>query len=156
MFLMEELMVRLSTSHCRYLLLAGVCLLSLATGCQRSEHLVLHRVSGTLTRNGKPVPELMVHFIPVGNGRGSTGISDADGKFTLKFDSAREGAIPGEHRVWVQYLATSPQEEMAIQSGKQKHSPEVQAILAKYGSLQASPLKQEVRGDTDQLEVKLD
>jgi hypothetical protein len=138
---------------CFYTLCVVLCV---TTGCGSGDGIVLHQVSGTLVRNGKPVPELMVHFDPVGKGRGSSATSDVDGKFILKFDAQRTGVLPGEHKVWVQYLPSSPQDEMDIQTGKRQLPPETQSILSKYGFASTTTLREVIKGDQKDLEVKLD
>jgi hypothetical protein len=141
-------------ARCYFYMLCVV--LCVSTGCGGSDGIVLHRVSGTLVRGGKTVPDLMVHFDPVANGRGSSATSDIDGKFTLKYDAQRTGILPGEHKVWVQYLPSSPQEEMDIQTGKRQLPPETQAILSKYGLASTTPLREVIKGDQKDLQVKLD
>lgn len=79
------------------------CLLALA-GCNKGEHEVVP-VSGVIYVDGKPQPGLHVVFQPVGSkdnpepGRGSHGITDASGKYTLTYDGTRPGAVVGNHRV---------------------------------------------------------
>jgi hypothetical protein len=64
-------------------------------------------VSGTITLNGKPLANATVTFQPIGSkenpnpGRGSFGVTDANGKYTLKYDDGRSGAVVGKHRVAV-------------------------------------------------------
>jgi hypothetical protein len=117
---------------------------------------VLRQVSGKLTRNGKPVPNLVVHFDPAGKGRPSSATSDMKGEFVLKYDHQRTGITDGEFIVWVQHLPGSPEKEIAFQTGKRKHSPDTQAILSRYGTAKASPLRETIKADNPNLEVKLD
>jgi hypothetical protein len=62
-------------------------------------------VSGVVTLDGKPYGEAVVSFQPIateGNpnpGRGSSGETDATGRFVLKTDDLKEGAVVGKHRV---------------------------------------------------------
>lgn len=134
-----------------------ICALLFSTGCSgKSDGTVLRQVSGKLTRNGKPVPNLVVHFDPIGKGRPSSATSDFEGVFALKYDHQRTGITDGEFIVWVQHLPGSPEEEMAFQTGKRKHSPDTQTILSKYGTAKASPLRETIKADNPNLEVKLD
>jgi len=65
-------------------------------------------VSGRVLVDGKPVANLMVTFQPIATeqnkdpGPGSAGITDADGRFTLKVSSQQyssNGAVVGKHKV---------------------------------------------------------
>jgi hypothetical protein len=87
---------------CRIILLA-FCLLAPA-GCNKGGPEVVP-VSGVVYVDGKPQPGLHVVFQPLGSkenpepGRGSHGITDASGKFTLEYDGTKPGAVVGKHRV---------------------------------------------------------
>jgi hypothetical protein len=60
-------------------------------------------VSGRVTLNGQPLPNVLVLFEPMGSdnpGLGSVGKTDADGRFVLRqIQPDRLGALVGEHRV---------------------------------------------------------
>ncbi len=64
-------------------------------------------VSGTVTLDNKPVEGVVVIFQPVAGpgvidpGPGSSGMTDASGKFTLHLvtDQKKAGAVAGKHRV---------------------------------------------------------
>ena len=129
-------------------LLVGVLVAALA-GCSKSG-LPVYRVSGTITRHGQGVPNLMVHFIPI-NGRPSWGQTDAAGHYELHYVGKEFGAAAGAHRVFVTLkrppvlTGTPPAlsaDEMAIQQG--------------YSSLEVSPLKAEVDRDGQTLDFALD
>jgi hypothetical protein len=59
-------------------------------------------VSGIVTFDGKPYPNAVVMFQPVASkgtdspGRGSSGITDKDGRFVLKYDGQENGAVVGK------------------------------------------------------------
>ena len=67
--------------------LAAVTLLTAAGCSKRSAKIV--PVSGVVKLNGKPYPNAVVSFQPIGDddnpnpGRGSSGITDEKGRFTL-------------------------------------------------------------------------
>ncbi len=73
-----------------------------AAGCGRSNEAP---VSGTVYMDGKPLPGVHVVFQPLGTkdnpnpGRGSTGQTDENGRYTLRIDGERDGAVVGKHRV---------------------------------------------------------
>ena len=80
---------------------AGVVLLMMAlmlqVGCGPSGPDIA-RVQGTVTMDGKPLPNAIIMFGPVG-GRPSVSETDANGKYVLEFSGGRKGAIPGINRV---------------------------------------------------------
>jgi len=87
-------------------LLVAACAMSIA-GCGGTDY-DLAPVSGRLTLNGQPVPDMMIFFQPVAkdpknprSGPGSTGRTDADGRYVLKTADRRrdEGAVVGNHVV---------------------------------------------------------
>lgn len=63
------------------------------------------KVSGTVTLDGKPLPDIRVTFQPDNKseemkGMGSFGLTDANGKFDLKLsDTQSAGAVVGGHTV---------------------------------------------------------
>lgn len=89
--------------HAQYWAL-GLCFLALGlTGCGNDPKYVA--VSGVVKVNGKPYKNAVVTFQPMGSkeninpGRGSSGITDDQGRFTLKTDGGQNGAVVGTHLV---------------------------------------------------------
>ncbi len=78
------------------------CLVMLAGCGQGSGVPTLHQVNGTLTINGKPAPDLNVVMHVEGN-RPSSGLTDANGKFTMYYTSTQTGVVAGEN-----YITLSP------------------------------------------------
>jgi hypothetical protein len=145
--------------------LVGVCFLS-GSGCGGSEKVV--SVSGTVTRNGKPVPGLVVSFVPEAATQTgvSTGETDENGKYNLTVvKSGKSGAVVGTHKVWVSvprepFVDPTEKEEKKNQKAKSppakpKPPADVADILKKYGNLDKSPLTVEVK-DGDPIDLKLD
>jgi hypothetical protein len=62
-------------------------------------------VSGVVRLNNKPYKNAVVTFQPLGSkdspnpGRGSAGVTDDQGRFTLIYDGEQPGALVGKHRV---------------------------------------------------------
>lgn len=62
-------------------------------------------VSGVVKLNGKPYPNAAVHFQPVGGkdnpnpGRGSSAVTDENGRFVLRTDDGYDGAVVGQHQI---------------------------------------------------------
>jgi len=109
-------------------------------------------VTGTVTRNGKPLSNVHINFMPE-NGRPSWGRSDEQGQFTLEYDRERKGAEVGKHKVFVSFRAASPKEEI---TGKIKAPPDRAAIEAKYGKLETTPLEVEVKSSGVPVMLQLD
>lgn len=124
------------------------------SGCGKDGPRVV-KVTGTVTRAGKPVDKLMVNFYPDA-GRPSWGITDKDGHYTLNYERGRDGAITGAHRVWVKVQATTAKEEAAIASGAVSLHPQMSAILSKYGNEKTTPLRVEVKDDDQVIDLALD
>jgi hypothetical protein len=133
-------------------LLAILVVLTLAAGCGDKPNLV--KVGGTVTHKGQPVPNVVVTFVPE-KGRASSGTTDAQGHFTLKFTRDEEGVVLGKHRVSVQYVAPDAATQIKLDQGKAKLPPEVAEVVAKYGDRQKSPYTVEVQKG-EEIEVKLD
>lgn len=68
-------------------------------------------VSGKVTMDGKPVAAVTVVFTPEGSitnttpGPYSIGVTNEQGAFTLKTRSGESGAVPGPHRVGIEYAS---------------------------------------------------
>lgn len=105
-------------------------------GCNRGPTVV--QIDGMVTRQGNPVPNLHLNFIPE-KGRPSWGVTDDAGRFTLHYDDRQHGAVVGKHKVFVAFRPRNPKEEILIQQGVRKVHPELRAILDKYG-YEKSPL----------------
>src|SRR5687768_6312898 len=71
-------------------------------GCSEGPDVV--PVTGTVTRNGKPVPGVMINFMPE-DGRPSWAITDAQGKYELQYSKSYTGGLVGRHKVFVGYDA---------------------------------------------------
>jgi hypothetical protein len=76
-------------------------LLLLLAGCSsNSDHTETYQISGTVTLDGKPLPDATIVFLP-DNGRSSAGKTSASGEYTLFYSEGVKGAIPGRHRVQI-------------------------------------------------------
>ncbi len=80
----------------------GLVLVTLAiTGCGRSDLPELGRVQGTVTLDGKPIPNAAIGFYPLSGGRQALAIFDQDGHYELTFVNGVEGAKTGMSEVTV-------------------------------------------------------
>ena len=92
--------------------LAAGALLAWAPGCGGSGGYV--RVSGVVTLDGNPYKNAIVSFQPLGTpgnpnpGRGSTGLTDTNGRYTLTTDDGYTGAIVGKHRIRIRTRVDDP------------------------------------------------
>lgn len=109
----------------RRLLPGGLLLVLLsAAGCGPKIHFV--PVSGKVTLDGKPVPNVVVRFQPdVAKGTTgpiSEGYTDEEGRFVLRCASpAKDGAVVGWHRVVIE----DPNEERPMQGQPKKKQPRI-------------------------------
>lgn len=136
---------------------ALVAILALAAaGCGKGSGPKVVPVSGTVTIDGKPAPNIAVVFQPVASGKeeagmGSTGVTDAQGRFTLTLTGAdkRPGAVVGRHRVTFSGAAAQRDEtDDTVKPG----APD--PIPARY---REKPLEFEVpAGGTDKADFKLE
>jgi len=135
-------------------------LLALA-GCNKGDYPEMAKVTGIVTYKGKPVPNMMVNFMPTA-GRPSWGKTDANGRFEMVFDSDYKGAEIGHHKVYFTPPATT------IDMGKSKTSSKAIAEAAgltpeemrdfrkKYGLEESTKLEVDVKKDPEDLTLDLD
>jgi hypothetical protein len=133
---------------------AGLAVFLLCFGCNRTGPQIV-AIEGTVTHDGQPLPDLMIYFQPA-SGRPSWAISDAKGHFVLDYDPDYDGAVVGNHTVWV--LENPNASDPLLTQGKprQKRSPEMKAVLDKYGSAESSPYKVEIKKADRNFQLKLD
>jgi hypothetical protein len=91
-------------------LAAGILLTGLA-GCGGPKYV---KVSGVVTLDGTPYKNAIVSFQPISTpdsptpGRGSSGLTDEKGRFTLVTDDNHTGAVVGKHRIRIQTKREDP------------------------------------------------
>ena len=115
------------------------------------------KVSGRVTRGGRPVKDLKVTFMPE-TGRPSWGYTDPDGRYTLHYTRDQDGACVGKHKVFVLYdpRPSDPDEEEEWALRGTPMSPDMKAVEDKYGSEETTPLEFDIQDDRDDLDLKLD
>jgi hypothetical protein len=124
--------------------LVVLCLFPIA--CSSGPHVV--SVKGTVTRGGLPLKNLLLTFYPEGDERPSSGQTDAEGRFDLKYDKDTKGASPGTHKVVVAFRPRSPVEPA--------FHPDQDAILEKYGKRETTALSVVITHAESDLQLKLD
>ena len=97
--------MKLLTKSSFGLLLIGICLLSFV-GCGKNP--APAKVTGTVTLDGKPVPSAEITFAPEDGSRLSQAMTDAEGKYELRFSASTIGAVVGTHKVTIR---TGPSEK---------------------------------------------
>jgi hypothetical protein len=137
------MMVRTSWKIAVLALLLGV------SGCGRSG---LVTATGRVTYKGQPVPSTRVVFMPDDGGRRSTGTTDDDGKFELKFSRTAVGVMRGSHAVFLTYEVSAEEETHQIPP---KASKELKAVIAKYGDPKTSGLHFEVTKNGEFFDIQL-
>ncbi len=86
------------------LTLVGWMLLGFLPGCADTSQpdyskLGLVEISGTITMDDQPLPNVAVFFHDRPNRVYSYGMTDENGRYTLMFDSRKSGILPGEKEI---------------------------------------------------------
>ena len=92
--------VRVTMIQYRNFLLGFSVLLLCFCGCPASNG-NLGTVEGVVTLNSAPVEGATVRFYPTNGERGSSGKTDKDGHYELRYTRSEMGAYIGEHKVTV-------------------------------------------------------
>jgi hypothetical protein len=144
----------------------GICLFALVcfVGCGGGggERPDTAPAAGTVNLNGSPLAGAIVTFSPTAaGGNAASGVTDAQGKFTLTTFETGDGAVPGSYKVGVRkaeaaksaatgvsdddaaYRAAAA-EKAAAESGKQAPKASVPAWVKTYGSPATSGLTADV------------
>jgi hypothetical protein len=130
-------------------------------GCGKGDYPEMARVTGTVTYKGKPVPNMMVNFMPT-EGRPSWGKTDASGKFEMIYDADYKGAKMGHHKVYFTPPATtidggtSKASKKALAEAAGLTTDEMMEIRSKYGSEDVTKLTVDIKKDPEVLDLKLD
>ena len=130
-------------------------------GCGESDYPEMARVSGTVTYKGKPVPNMMVNFMPR-EGRPSWGKTDAEGKYELIYDEDYKGAKVDHHRVYLTVPAStvdggaSKASRRAIARSVGLSPEELADIRMRYGTEEKTKLAVDVKKDPEVLDLRLE
>ncbi len=128
----------------RYTPLVVLVAALLFVGCDRGPKIA--QVTGVVTFDGKPVENASVSFYP-SEGRASSGVTNAEGKYELVFTRGRKGALLGDHKVTItteiipesDYAADDDYEsENGIEQDTQSQRSEM--LSAKYCELESTIL----------------
>ena len=83
----------------------GLVMTSMCLGCGTGSELA--QVKGVVERDGKPVKNLSIEFIPV-EGRPSLARTNDLGEFTAFYLPKQPGAAPGKHRLVSEFAQAGP------------------------------------------------
>jgi hypothetical protein len=110
-------------------------------------------VTGRVTHKGQPVPSTQVKFVPDNGERPSTGLTDDEGNFRLRYSRNQSGAPTGAYAVFLSYVPSNEEENHQIPP---KANKELKAVIAKYGDVKTSGLHYEITKDGQYVEINLD
>jgi hypothetical protein len=96
----------------------------LTASCSKESYTIVPVSGRVTTKDGKPPPaRLYVNFQPKGSkdnlnpGPGSVAITDQQGRFTLKIDDKRSGAVVGTHVVKISTVLKGQEEYKPSETG---------------------------------------
>ena len=107
--------------------LTVVILLPGLVGCSKNDRPAMAPVTGTVLLAGQPLEGASVRFMGP-TGRPATGMTDADGRFTLKAFEEGDGSVLGENRVTVTKYGPPPFEPPTNPDGSFQFESEEQRI----------------------------
>ncbi|MCS7304744.1 MAG: carboxypeptidase-like regulatory domain-containing protein [Thermoguttaceae bacterium] len=91
----------------------GLAAALVLAGCEQRRYVIVP-VSGRITFEGKPMEGVHVNFQPQGGGPASVGVTDKEGRYTLRrIDTQQPGAIVGTHRVYFSLAAENVSQDDA-------------------------------------------
>ncbi len=128
-------------------------------------------VTGAVMYKGKPVEGAEVAFWGPGAPRAATGITDAEGKFSLSMFDINDGCLAGENVVTISKMdgakaASGPTPEQMLQdpmalakaaaaAASNKDSGPKSAIPEKYADRKLSPLKENISASNNKIVFNL-
>ncbi|MBX3438597.1 MAG: hypothetical protein KF861_13980 [Planctomycetaceae bacterium] len=135
------------TRHGCCVWMIGLCVLM---GCGgKGDRPKLGTVTGTVSMDDQPLPNVWVFFNPTGGGRTSMGRTDEYGTYELMYLEGAKGANLGSHQVVIMTYHEDEIEEMKLNTGK----PVIDPIPARYNS--KSELTAEVKEGKNVLDFPL-
>jgi hypothetical protein len=117
-------------------------------GCG-SDQLKTAIVRGTVTYNGKPVPNGTISFIPT-SGPSATGEIQPDGSYTLTTYRKGDGAVLGRHTVVIVAM-----QDMSGRLPEQRNPLPPPIVPVQYTSLATSDLRAEVKDEENTVNFSL-
>jgi hypothetical protein len=112
--------------------------LVLVVGCGRAGTEPTGKVTGTVTYQGKPAEGAAVTFYPE-QGRPASGVTDAEGRFTVSTFASGDGAVLGKHTVTIGEAASKESPPMPGTPGAENYRPPAPRFPAKYADRSTTP-----------------
>lgn len=109
-------------------------------------------VTGIVTYQGNPMPNLSVGFIPE-KGMLASGITDADGRFDLTTSEAGDGAIVGSYKVSINFV---PEQTPEMPGFPGSENAPKSPIPTKYADISTSGLTATVDSDPAKNDFKFE
>jgi hypothetical protein len=133
--------------HFAFVVLAAAVLPLVGCGSNQMKTAV---VRGTVTYNGKPVPNGTVLFVP-DSGPTATGEIGSDGSYRLTTYRKGDGAVLGKHKVMVVAV-----EDMTNRLPEQRNPLPPPIVPMKYTSLATTDLRAEVKDQDNTIDFNLE
>jgi hypothetical protein len=132
-----------------YRICLSIVLSIILIGCGGGDTPDLVTVEGTVTLDGKALPNATVEFTPSGEegGRPSIAVTDESGDYELQYTAANAGAPPGKYTVRITTATTTTDEQ-----GNDVDVPET--LPAKYNV--ETELEKEVKAGANTFDFSLD
>lgn len=137
----------------RLQLLVALCCLMAVIGCGRENDAPdTVAVTGIVTYQGNPVPNLSVGFVPE-KGMLATGTTDSSGRFELTTSAPGDGAIAGSYKVAINFVPEKTPEMPGFPGSENvSKSP----IPTKYADINTSGLAATVESDASKNDFKFE
>ncbi|MDM4016365.1 carboxypeptidase regulatory-like domain-containing protein [Roseiconus lacunae] len=98
------------------------------TGCGPSQP-ELGQIEGILTIDGEPVKNGSIEFIPIGGGRPSLALTNAEGKYEAFYLPNVPGALTGKHRIRFEIAKGKPGDPGLVRPKKNGKRPQGEVKL---------------------------
>jgi hypothetical protein len=128
-----------------FVLCTGIIVLTYVSGCKPRLPYEIVPFSGTVTYQGKPVPNTEIIFAPE-VGRPSNGRTDANGRFTMIYTVQYDGVQKGKGKFFFQ---------TSRMIGDNSIVSELQKVLEKYRA-ENTPLQFDIQKAEKNFEIKLE
>lgn len=127
-----------------------------AAGCSGGPRLA--EVKGTVTLEGRPLPRVLVEFIPdATTGPRATGTTDENGQYTLTCDDQRRGAVVGPNRVVLRDLEVMGDKFLGrkMEQIGTKDGPTLKPsrVPEQYTDVARTPFKREVKPEPNTIDL---
>jgi len=126
--------------------------LAIVSGC--TDPVPLVDVSGTVRLGDRPLPNVLVTFLPDPTkgaaGPCSRAVTDAEGRYRLRCEDRRPGAVAGWHRVLIEDLS-------CYEADRKENAPPAapSRVPDRYRSTTGTPLRKQVTSDLQPIDLDL-